>query len=158
MNTPITKLQIRKIKALQSRLKMPDKEYRKTLSDEWANSCTQLTAEEADRVIATLQAEAIAKGVWQQPGTGQWHGKTKHEDLSGRSGFATPKQLRLIEAIWREVSIYKKDRKAMDHALRNFIDRIAHVQELRFLTTKGAHQVIEALKTMKANTRKEKTL
>jgi hypothetical protein len=148
MTNTIRKDQIRKIKALQSRLKMTDEEYRLLLSEDWVESCTKLTVAEADMFIEKLQAEAIAKGVWQAPGTGQWHGKTKHEELNNRDGFATPKQLRYIEGLWKEVS-RQEDQKARENALENFLLRIAHCQKLRFLTVRKAHIVIEAMKAMK---------
>ena len=141
--------QIRKIKALQSRLKMPDEEYRLLLSDEFVNSCTALTEDEADRIIVKLEEKAIAAGVWNKPATGQWHGKTKYEDLAGRDGFATPPQLRMIGGIWKQISIYKTDARARERALDIFVNRIAHVTDIRFLTKRGAHEVIEALKKMK---------
>lgn len=152
----ITKAQIKKIKALQSRLKMTDEEYRLLLSDEWVQSCRDLSAVEADRVIEKLQSRAIAEGVWQALGTGEWHGKTKYDELHGRAGFASPRQLRYIEGLWKETSRVQDNAKARGKALTAFVKRIAHVDGLRLLTANGAHQVIEALKEMK--TQKEKTI
>ncbi len=143
--------QIKKLHALKNALKIAEDDYRLAIMEVhgFSGTCKDLTEAEADQLVEKWQAEAIAKGVWQKPGTGEWHGKQKHEDLGERDGFATAKQLRKIEAMWKEVSIYKDDQQARRKALKLFINRIAHVQELRFLTVKGAHQVITALISMK---------
>lgn len=151
----IRKDQIRKIKALQSRLKMSDADYRLLLSDEFVDTCTALTETEADRVIATLEEKAIAVGVWQKPGTGEWHGKTKYDDLGDRDEtMATPKQLRLIESMWKDVSYMTGPARMA--ALNVFVKKIAGAARLRFLDKRGAHAVITSLITMKGNREEKK--
>ena len=144
----ITKKQIIKIKSLQSRLRLSDEDYRLLLSDEFVNSCKDLTEKEADGIIAKLSEKAIAAGVWQKPATGEWHGKTKFENLGEREGFASPKQLRFIEALWKDVSFIHEP-SARQIALRRFIFKIAGVDDLPFLTSIGARKVIQAIESIK---------
>ncbi len=85
----IDKSQIKKIKTLQGKLKMPDEEYRLMLSEYWANSCKELSHEDADDLIKKHTTLALEEGVWKT-------GKEKYNELGGRTGMAAPSKLRMI--------------------------------------------------------------
>jgi hypothetical protein len=127
----IRKDQIKKIKTLQSKLKMPDEEYRTLImsinEDGFASSCLDLTEVEADALIEVLDKK------------------------DNRDGYATNKQQVMVRSMFRQVSWYKDDPKAFKHAFRNFLHRIAHVDDLRFLARKDVQKVVRALKAMKTN-------
>jgi len=72
-------------------------------------------------------------------------GKEKYDDLWGRPGFANPKQLRLIETLWWEVTRSKNPHKA----LRAFIYRMVRVSDIRMIEEDQAPIIIEAIKAMK---------
>ncbi len=138
--------QVKKIHALANRLGWDDAEYRRYLmehSEGFSVSCKDLSEAEADAIIRRIEQEAVAAGVWETR-----RSRSRYEDLAHRPGMASPKQLRMIEAIWAEKS-WAHDPAARQAALRRFIFRIAHVQELRFLTSRGARAVIEAIRHMR---------
>jgi hypothetical protein len=136
--------QIKKIKALQHRLGIEEEEYQQLLSDYWVNSCTKLTYDEAKKVIGELEKRAIEKGVWQNLGIRI----KKYDDLGKRPGMASPKQLRMIEAMWKDAS-WTHDAHKRELALRKFIFRIAAVDDMTFLTSQGASKVITAIGNIK---------
>ena len=138
---PIDKSQIKKIKTLQSKMKMPDEDYRLMLSEYWVNSCKQLAYDEAENFIKELTALALEKGVWKT-------GKEKYEELNNRQGMAAPSKLRMIEVMWKNIS-YIHTADGRQKALRKFIFKIAHVDDLTFLTADGADKVINALRHIK---------
>jgi len=131
---------------------MPDDEYRLMLSDlYWVNTCTQLSAEEAGEFIKRLEAQAIEKGVWTPYAsrfTPNGSRSLKYDDLGKRRGMASPKQLRKVEVMWKNVS-FTHDPHKREIALRRFTLRIAGVDDLTFLTSQGASKVITAIQNMK---------
>jgi len=141
----ITARQIKKIHTLKSRLKLSDNEYRYILSDYWVNTSKDLTAEEAEDLIRRLQQKAISLGVWSD-----WRRRSRlrYEDTGRRPGMASPAQLRMIEAIWKEVSRAKTEFERKK-TLQAFLRRIVGVNDMRDLETIHARKVIEALRTMK---------
>ncbi len=136
---------IKKIHALKSALKMSDEEYRKVINLNFfpANSSKELTDKQADRLIAGLEKMAIQKGVWTK-----YEGKGKYENLGGRTGMGTPKQLRLIEGLWKDVSVIKET-KSRQKALRSWLHKRFGVSDLRFLKREVTSKVIYALTQMK---------
>ena len=140
----INKKQIKLIKTLQGKLKMPDDEYRLMLSEYWVNSCTRLSFSDAQAIIEKLEAQAVEKGVW----TPYASRPLKYDNLGKRRGMASPKQLRKVEVMWKNVS-FTHDPHKRELALRRFILRIAAVDDLTFLTSQGASKVITAIQNMK---------
>ena len=142
--------QIKKIKTLQSKLKMSDEDYRITVmsvnADGFAGSCKDLSFEEAGVLIETLEKMAVEAGIW----TPLARTDKKYDNLGGRMNFATPAQIRKVEAMFHEVSWYKDNPKAFAHAFRNFLHRIARVDDVNFLEKKDVPKVIRALEYMKA--------
>ena len=143
---------IKKIHALKTALKMGEDEYREMVMNVHGFSGTSkdLSSEEAGALIERLEARAIAAGVWQR-----FEGKKEKYANLGKRGtaFATPKQCRKIEAMFREVSYYKNDTKAFEHAFRNFLGRMARVDDIRFLEKRDVSKIIRALEAMKGQRR-----
>jgi len=139
---PISKQQIRAIHTLKNAAGMDDDTYRAMLREfDGVESSTALTLRQADALIDDLKRKA-----GQEPR--QQRKATRHNDLEGRPGMATPPQLRKIEAIWSEVS-RAEDPESRAKALRSIVGRIAKVSDLRFLDREGASKVINALEAMK---------
>jgi hypothetical protein len=65
---------------------------------------------------------------------------------SKRPGFASPRQIRMIQGLWADLS-YSPPAKRQA-ALREFLWRRFRVSDLRFLTETGAANVINALLAM----------
>lgn len=115
-------------------------------SDGFATSCKDLSEQEAERIIRKMEALAVNEGRW----TRVEGRKMKYEELGKRQGMATPKQLRMIEAMWAGVSKYRaaEQQSSRAAALRGFLKRIVGVDDLRFIEGRQARKVIEALKAM----------
>jgi hypothetical protein len=149
------KRQIKKIKTLQGKLNIPEEEYVMLLSEYWVNSCTKLSFDDAEAFIKKLEARAIKEGVWQTyssppnlGGVAKGRGGMKYDNLGKRPGMASPKQLRMIEAMWKDAS-WTHDTAKRAIALRKFTFKIAGVDDLIFLTSQGASKVITAIGNIK---------
>jgi hypothetical protein len=143
--TPIDSGQTRKIHTLKSALKMTDEQYRKliNLNFDPATSSKELTYKQAEFFITKLEEIAVSKGVWVKH-----EGKGRYENLGCREGMATPKQLRLVEYLWKDVSIIKEP-KNRQKALRAWLQKRFGVSDLRFLDRSVTSKVIYALNQMK---------
>lgn len=75
----------------------------------------------------------------------------KYDDQRGDAYSATPKQKRLIEALWH--NIYRGNDETKH--LRQFLWNHFKVSDLRFCDKDKAHQAIEALKKMQKHYPKE---
>ena len=130
---------------LRKLLGFDDDMYREILSFYGAKSSKNLTISEADELIANMKDYASKMGLYTY---------NKYEKLGYRKGMATPKQLRYIYALWKNVSFINDD-KAREQALNRFIYRITGKERVNFLTPSDVSKIIEALKAMQ--TKKEKT-
>jgi len=74
--------------------------------------------------------------------------KNKFEDLGYRDGMATPKQIRMMEAMWMDVSTMP-NYTARERALNGFLKRIVGVENLRFVEDWMVQKVVKALEHMK---------
>ncbi|KAF0145077.1 MAG: hypothetical protein FD156_1188 [Nitrospirae bacterium] len=139
----IDKGQIKKIHTLEHALKLTKEEYGDRIMEKhgFSRSCKDLSYDEAEQLIKAWEQEAMSKGVWAT-------GKEKYEDLDNRQGMAAPSKLRMIEAMWVNIS-YVHDAHKREQALRKFLFKIAHVDDLAFLTADGADKVINALRHIK---------
>ncbi len=124
---------------------MEDEQYRKliNLNFDPAQSSKELTYKQAEFFITELEKIAIGKGVWVKH-----EGKRKYENLGCREGKANPKQLRLIEYLWKDVSFIKEPRNRQK-ALRVWLQKRFGVSDLRFLDRSVTSKVIYALNQMK---------
>ena len=139
-----TKKQIKVIHALKNALQMSESAYRQVLVNRYgAVTSKALNVDEAADLIAYLEDMAVEAGVWEP-----YARKKKYEDLKGRPYMATPKQLRMIEAMWKDVSRHKRT-KEREAALRAFLKRIVGVDDLRFLEDWQVPKVVEALRAMR---------
>ena len=110
----ITNVQIKKIHALKNALKLEDDLYREMLLPFNAASSKDLTDYLAEIFIYQLESMAVKMGVWKNP-------SLKYEDLRYREEkMASPQQLRMIEAMWRDVCYFDNDKFAKK-SLRKFM-------------------------------------
>lgn len=98
-------------------------------------------------VIKTMRKELAAR---ERNEHDHGWGKNKYEYLRPRpAGFADPKQLRKIEAMWRDLA-----RDPSDAALANFLERQTGIREITWLKHEHAVAMICAEDAMK-NYRRE---
>ncbi len=134
--------QRQKIGYLRKLLNLDEDVYREILADYEVNSSTQLLDVQADELIRRLQTHAISLGIYVPKYFFQ-----KYSNLAGRRGMGTPKQLRKIEVMWKQVSNQPTD-VTKERALNRFILRITGKQRLNFLTQEDVSKVIKAIETM----------
>lgn len=151
MNQPITNQQLKKIHALVSNLRLKDEWYRDTLYGYYkVESSKELTFAQACEYVKILEDMAVKAGVWKRP-------VQKYDHLENRPGMATPKQLRMISAMWKEVS-YHKDPKKRAAALRTLLENPKlgiNISDLAFLKKADVKQVIAIIKSMKKQREKK---
>lgn len=131
-----------RIHILKKQAGLTDDQYRVLLSGWGVASSTEFTNKRAAAFANFLQKEVI-----KDTKTARW-GEGKYEDLRKRPGdFASPPQLRMIEAMWREIA-----RNPDDAALEKFIYRQTGIKKLIWLKKKNVQPVIIALQKMKEGT------
>jgi len=105
-------------------------------------SCNDLTVSQAEKLIA----EYVRMG-WEpkqkKSADAVKPGQKKFDHLGHRPGMASPKMLRMIEAMWRETG------DGSDIGLRKFVEARYHAGSLEFLTKDQAGNCIEAIKAMR---------
>lgn len=148
----VTPYQIKMLHALSNALGLTKDEYRSRIAEMhgFSGSCLDLNSIEADHLISNWRAEAIEAGVWKShrpQGTGQSK-LLKYDDLGRRKGMATPKQLRMIEAMWAGVS-RAQGAIARERALKGLLKRIIKVDDMRFVEMWHVKVLIKALESMK---------
>lgn len=131
-----SKKQIIIVHTLKNKLGWDDTTYRKFLLDNtngFCDTCKEISDDTLAKIIAKMRD--IAKNY-------------NFDDLGYREGMATPKQLRMISAMWKEVS-YIKDEQARLKALNRFVKKICGVDSIRFLKSVDVKKVVRAIKRMK---------
>ena len=147
MNTKATMDQVKIIHTLVSRLKWGDDNYRAALSAYGVSSSKLLNYADAAAFIATLNELGEKAGVWKAPVSREF--KKKYESLGDRGVRATGAQLRMIEAMWKDVS-RQPDAERRKHALRKFVNRIVRCNDITWLEQWQVKKVIKALEAMGA--------
>ena len=141
-----------KIHACLNDLDWGESQYRDMLFAEFGvASKTVLTLEQLDSFIQTLRLAMLERGLV-EPKEIKWGwGSRKYDQLQNRAGsYASPAQLRKIEATWREVA-----RNPSDEALQSFIKRQTDVDHIIWLDKEEVKPVLIALKHMKKTTREQ---
>ncbi len=129
---------------LRKKLNLDDDTYRELLSEYGVNSSLQLEYNDANSLIDSLRANAIKMGVYEP----KLNNYQKYENLKNRPrGMATPAQLRLINVLWKNVSVKETDAQK-EIALNRFIHNITGKSHIHFLEQEDVKKVIKAIKTM----------
>lgn len=137
-----TYAQIKKIHTLKNVLQLDDDLYVDMLMSFGVQSSKDLTTTEAGIFLEILEEKAVLTNKWEVR-------NKKYEELKSRDeDMATPAQLRMIEAIWREVC-YIDSPEFAKQSLRKFIQNKFKIADIKFLTKKKAVKVIRAISAMK---------
>lgn len=144
----VSSKQISIIHTLVHKLGMDDAAYRQILMDNFrVNSSKSLTFAQAKILIAKLKnavspdsSERVDEPVTVERASAR---SLKYDDLANRPGYmASPRQLRLIEALWMtSPKVKEKTELAMNH----FIGRIAGVSHIRFVEKRHVNKIINAI-------------
>ncbi len=123
-------------------LKMPESDYRELIKVYHSSTSKELTYENASKVIEYLRNKAIALKIYVPK-----NNYLKFENLSGRWGYATPRQLRMISAMWDKVS-NKNTKEERERALNFFVKRICGVEHINFCTWRDISKLKKAIENM----------
>ena len=144
-----SKNQIKMIHYLAIKLSLKDYEYRAMLKEYGVETSKELEYENAKRLIRKMlellpDKEKIYGG----------NNYKKYEDLGMRYNeklkehYATPKQLRMIEAMWMtSPHVKKKD----EEALRKFVKRILGKDHITWILKSEVEKVVKAIESLKTN-------
>lgn len=152
----ITKLQIKIIHTLKSKLTLSDEEYRSWVmahSDGFESSSLEMSYSQARALITDMKTEAVKRGVWADQAAAR---QRKYDNLGNRPGMATPRQLRMIEFMWAGVS-YTHDQGKRASALRKFIMKICGKSAMEFVESRDVAKLVNAMQSMKKERRANET-
>ncbi|MCA0447672.1 MAG: regulatory protein GemA [Bacteroidetes bacterium] len=140
-----TRTQITRIHVGKSVLKLEEVQYRGLLSGYGVDSSKDLTYQDANKLIRQLKNlgwHETYKPRRIKEGEDKGYGRAKYHHLKDRDPeLATPKQLRMIEGMWRQVS-----REKDDHSLTAFIKRITGVDNIEWISHHHVAQLLKAIK------------
>ncbi len=146
----ISPRQIKAIHAVVGKLGLDDDSYRDILMQRYrAKSCKELSWRQAEELLETLNgAPAVGAAPCGRP-VSPGRPPLKYTDMDRRPGFASAAQLRLIDAMWNQVT-RAEDEEAKEKALDSFVNRIAQVAGLRMLKGWQVEKIVKALEGMGA--------
>jgi phage gp16-like protein len=144
--------QIIKIKIAQKQLNIDEDTKLQQYASYGVTSCKELSEEQADSLIeAYIRAgfKVVSKKQNENP---NW-GSRKYSDLDKRGyPYAKSSKLRMIEAMWKDVSYSKTD-----ESLQTFIKNKVGVDHITFLEDYHANKIITALQYMKVKQNEKKS-
>lgn len=145
----ITKGQITKIHLLKQQLGLSDEEYGAALESYGVTTSKDLTYEQAADLIKKLIGllpKELRKTFTKDKKTNK-----KYDELGIRFNeklqehYATPKQLRMIEAMWMASPRVEYKTEA---AFRKFVKRITGVEEIKWLLISDIRKIVKAIKSL----------
>ncbi len=134
-----TNNQLAKIHIAKKDLDLDDYDYRFFLRTETGKSSAKLLTEQE----ATSVLDMFKRLGW-TPKTSKPKSK-KYEDLANRDGMASPKQLRMIEAMWMTGSNIREKNPA---ALRSFLNHKFGISDLRFIEDNQVGRIVRSIKSI----------
>lgn len=150
----ITSEQKKRIHALKKRAAMSNEDYRMILR-RWfqVESCKELSYAGANTLIQHLQSIVDDLKV---VGPGNWGwGKEKYECLGHRQGFATPRELRMLSAMWSDITVARTP-KEQDLAFDAWLQKRFHLGGVINIKTEDVGKIKRALEEMKFNYQNKK--
>ena len=136
----ITPAQIKRIHTLKGAMQLTDLQYRAALEQYHVFSSKQLTEAQADQLVCEMENVAVSMGKWERA-------YRKYQPLDGRKGMASARQLRLIEAMWFDVS-RAPTAAVREAALLKFLRRFG-VNSMADVRWYDVPKIINALTAMK---------
>lgn len=141
--------QIKAIHTIIHKFGLDDEAYRHLLHSHYGvTSSKNLTWRQAEELLEHLNGGSTPLTRRAGP-RAESRGGLKYTDMDHRPGFASGAQLRLIDAMWNQISKAEGD-EAREKALNSFINRIAHVAGIRMLKSWQVERIVKALEAMGA--------
>jgi len=141
----ISKEQIKKIHTLKNIIGLSDEEYGSALESYGVCTSKELTYKQGDDLIYRLE-----KLLPKEPKKSKKTKNTKYNNLGVRTNYkgehyATPKQLRLIEALWFNGA---NVRTKTQEALLSFVKKITGKNALEWLLLSDVKKVVKAITSL----------
>jgi len=146
----INKGQIKKIHVLKRQLGLTDEEYGAALESLGVISSKDLTHEEAALLIRRM-IELLPKELKQKYEENPKKLNKKYDNLEIRYNeqlkehYATPKQLRMIEAMW--MTSPRVNNKT-EEAFVKFVKRITGIDRMEWLLISDIRKIVKAIKSL----------
>lgn len=129
------------IHTLVGKLKISDEDYRTMLASYDVSSSKDLPFKQATELVKTLIRMAEGKNIYAP--------KTKRfQHLGNRNDMAYPEQLRMIEAMWCDVS-YMPTIEAKREALNKFLKKKWNIERIEWLPRSHVGRVVKTIQSMK---------
>lgn len=142
----IVKPQIQKIHIAKKELNLTDSEYKDLLSNFDVSSSKDLDYKQAEELLTIFE-----KLGWTKKQSNKKSLKEKYEDLNPRGfGFASPGQLRKIEALYRDLNGSESN-----EGLNKLIKRIVKIDHISWLKKKDVPKILKCLENMKQSKHKK---
>lgn len=139
--------QVKAIHAVLHKLGIDDETYRHILHSRYGvTSCKGLTWRQAEELLESLNGTPPAH---KSHTSHKSHHGRKYQDMDSRPGFANGAQLRLVDAMFHQITRAEGE-EAIEKALNSFVNRIAHVAGLRMLKGWQVEKIVAALEGMGA--------
>lgn len=137
---------------MQAKLRMDDDQYRAALSAYDAPSSTGLSYEQAGDFIRSLEAMAAKNNIAIDSNAARARratGRKKYDELAARPGtWASPAQMRMLEAMWADVS-RMKNADARERALNNFLSHHYGISHITFVQRSMVRKIVRAIEVMR---------
>lgn len=144
MSTPKQRQQIGMLRKM---LCFDEDTYKDILGAYGVASSKDLPINDASELIDALRKNAISRGIL-KPTKKYAFQRFKYDNLGIRPGMATPKQLRMIEAMWYRVSRQTNDTDRAK-ALDVYVKKITNKDHMKFLTPLDIRKLVRALNNTK---------
>lgn len=146
----INKAQITKIHALKSQLKLSDEEYGAALEGYGVTTSKDLTYEQAADLIKKM-VKLLPKELRENFSQRRKDSKQKYDELGIRwneklrQHYATPKQLRMLEAMW--MTSPRVEHKT-EEAFKRFVKRISGKERLEWVMMSDVRKIKKAIESL----------
>ncbi|WP_337872901.1 phage protein GemA/Gp16 family protein [Ignavibacterium sp.] len=150
MDKEITTGQISKIHLLKSQLRLSDEEYGAALESYGVATSKSLTYQQAADLIRKL-IKLLPKELRENFTRGRKDEKKKYDELGIRwndrlnEHYATPKQLRMIEAMW--MTSPRVEHKT-EEAFKKFCKRISGKDRIEYLLGSDIRKITKAIESL----------
>jgi hypothetical protein len=149
----ISPSQIKAIHTVIHKFGLDDEAYRHMLYSRYkVTSCKELSWRQAEELLELLNGGStpLTRRRSEPPGRRSVSGvELKYTDMDGRQGFASGAQLRLIDALFHQVTRAEGE-EMIEKALNSFVHRIVGVVGLRMIKGWQVEKIIKALQAMGA--------
>lgn len=143
----INKKQIARIHIIKAQLRLSDAEYGEALNSYGVKSSKEMNAIQAAGLIKRLSALLPKELQYVRPTIGKYDEYNVNRRDKYNQKYATPKQMRMLEAVWMS---NKAVRVKTEAAFTAFLKRIAGVDSIKWLLMADVQKVLKAIQSLQS--------